>query len=96
MNISNLEALTQKTAIFSINAYQNHISPKKGFSCSHRLLYGGLSCSDYVKDLFLHQDLSQVIGMTRQRFGDCAKASLELRKLKSSSGCIIIPCCVPI
>jgi putative component of membrane protein insertase Oxa1/YidC/SpoIIIJ protein YidD len=96
MNISNLETLTQKGAIFSINAYKKHISPRKGFSCPHRLLHGGPSCSDYVKELFLHQDLVKVMGMTKQRFENCAKASQELQNLKSSSGCIIIPCCFPI
>lgn len=91
-----LNTLTQQTAVFSINAYQKYLSPKKGFQCSHRLLYGGRSCSDYVKELFLEQDLSKIVGMTRQRFTECAKASQELKKLESSSGCIIVPCCLPI
>jgi putative component of membrane protein insertase Oxa1/YidC/SpoIIIJ protein YidD len=94
MNINSLEVLTQKTAFWSIDIYQKHISPRKGFACPHRLYYDGLSCSSYVKELLLHQDLSNVIGLTQKRFYDCAKASQELNK--SSSGCIIIPCCFPI
>lgn len=96
MNVSSLEVLTQKTALWSIDTYQKHISPKKGFACPHRLLHGGLSCSNYVKELLLYQDLSKVIGLTKKRFHDCAKASQKLNKSESSSGCIIIPCCFPI
>nr|WP_298915317.1 membrane protein insertion efficiency factor YidD [uncultured Nostoc sp.] len=36
-------------AIESITAYQKYISPSKGFCCSHRLLHGGDSYSNYVK-----------------------------------------------
>lgn len=96
MNASRLEVLTQRTALWSIDTYQKHISPKKGFSCPHRLLHGGLSCSDQVRELLLHQDLSNAIGLTKKRFHDCAKASQELYRSESSSGCIIIPCCFPV
>lgn len=94
MNASNLEIMTRGSAIYAIDAYRKYISPRKGFSCPHRLLYDGQSCSEYIKDLFLHQDLTRAIAMTRQRFERCTQASHQLQK--SSSGCIVIPCCVPI
>ncbi|WP_206816081.1 membrane protein insertion efficiency factor YidD [Chroococcus sp. FPU101] len=96
MNVSRLEVLTQRTALWSIDTYQKHISPKKGFACPHRLLYGGQSCSNYAKELLLHQDLSNAIGLTKKRFHDCTKASQKLDKSEISGGCIIIPCCFPL
>ncbi|ACK69655.1 conserved hypothetical protein [Gloeothece citriformis PCC 7424] len=95
MTTISLENFVRDCAISSINGYQKHISAKKGFSCPHRLLHGGLSCSDYVKNLFIAQDLSQVVKLSHLRFKDCALASKSLRS-GSSGGCIVVPCCIPI
>ncbi|MBD2384509.1 hypothetical protein H6G32_03605 [Cylindrospermum sp. FACHB-282] len=46
MAISSFEPLAKTVAINSITAYQKYISGAKGFSCPHRLLHGGDSCSD--------------------------------------------------
>ncbi|WP_013325013.1 membrane protein insertion efficiency factor YidD [Gloeothece verrucosa] len=95
MNTISLESLARNGAVWSINGYQKHISPKKGFSCPHRLLHGGLSCSEYVKSVFMDQNLSQVVKMSVERFKDCALASKHLQT-QSSGGCLIVPCCIPI
>lgn len=57
---SSFEAIARSTAIRSINTYQTRISPRKGYSCPHRLLHGGESCSEYVKNLLLEQSLCQL------------------------------------
>lgn len=88
------ESLTQQIAIEAINVYQRYISPYKGFSCPHRMLHGGDSCSKYVKKLLMQQSLSEAIEGSARRFQDCAKASKSLRA-QNSSGCIVIPCCIP-
>ncbi|WP_292844188.1 membrane protein insertion efficiency factor YidD [Nostoc sp. NMS8] len=48
-------------AIDSITAYQKYISPSKGFSCFHRLLHGGDSCSNYVKTLLSEQKIQEAV-----------------------------------
>jgi hypothetical protein len=35
------DAALRQLAVASISGYQKHISPRKGFSCAHRVLYGG-------------------------------------------------------
>jgi putative component of membrane protein insertase Oxa1/YidC/SpoIIIJ protein YidD len=96
MNVSSFEILTQRTALWSIDAYQKYISPRKGFACPHRLLHGGLSCSDYVKELLTHQNLTSAIQSSTRRFRDCALASKALKSEKREGGCIVIPCCIPL
>lgn len=90
-----LNAFTRWTAINSIQLYQQHVSPWKGFSCAHRILYGESSCSEYVKNLLLEPELTSVVQRSVQRFQSCALAAQELR-LKSQGGCIVIPCCIPL
>ncbi|HAZ49213.1 MAG TPA: hypothetical protein DDW76_23430 [Cyanobacteria bacterium UBA11369] len=53
--------------IASIKAYQRYISPHKGFSCAHRLLYGGESCSGYIKGA-AQKGLLQALSSARERF----------------------------
>ena len=33
-------------ALCAIRFYQRHLSPKKGFGCAYRIVYGGCGCSD--------------------------------------------------
>ncbi|MEG3438897.1 membrane protein insertion efficiency factor YidD [Pannus brasiliensis CCIBt3594] len=91
----NVSALTRQTAFRSIEGYQKYISPKKGFSCPHRLLHGGVSCSDYVKERILSDNLGDIVRFSVRRFQDCAKTGRAL-KSSASGGCIIVPCCLPI
>lgn len=94
MYANNVDTFFRSTAVYSISAYQKHLSPHKGFACPHRQLYGGSSCSDYVKALLTHQRIIDVLPMTLRRFHNCALASQNLAK--SEGGCIVIPCCIPI
>ncbi|MDZ8088236.1 MAG: membrane protein insertion efficiency factor YidD [Nostoc sp. DedQUE12b] len=48
-------------AIDSTTAYQKYISPSKEFSCSHRLLHGGDSCSNYIKRMLNEQKLHEAV-----------------------------------
>jgi putative component of membrane protein insertase Oxa1/YidC/SpoIIIJ protein YidD len=48
-------------ATTAIGGYQKYVSPHKGFSCAHRLLYGGESCSQYVKGAIAQNGLSRAI-----------------------------------
>ncbi|MBE9004575.1 membrane protein insertion efficiency factor YidD [Fortiea sp. LEGE XX443] len=93
MTTLSFEPLAKTMAINFITAYQKYISPFKGFSCPHRQLHGGESCSTYIKRMFYEQSLIEVVKSSQQRFQDCVFASKTLTK--NSSGCIVIPCCLP-
>jgi putative component of membrane protein insertase Oxa1/YidC/SpoIIIJ protein YidD len=95
MSLNNFQTLVRQTAVNSISLYQKNLSPKKGFSCPHRLLYQGVSCSDYTKELFMSKRLIDVVPISFNRFRDCALASRALKSQRSQGGCIIIPCCIP-
>jgi putative component of membrane protein insertase Oxa1/YidC/SpoIIIJ protein YidD len=84
MNANTFESFATQAAIAFLNVYRTHISPRKGFSCPHWLLHGDESCSDYVKHILTHQNLSAAIQIAPQRFKAC------------KGGCIVIPCCFPL
>lgn len=96
MTVSTFESYASQMAIASINVYRTHISPRKGFSCPHRLLHENESCSDYAKRVFTEQRLSTALQMTSQRFRDCKAAATMLSLQRAQGGCIVIPCCLPI
>ena len=66
-------------AIASISTYQKYLSPYKGFACAHRVLYGGESCSQYVKRMLGEVGFSQAVTASRQRFADCREANQILK-----------------
>ncbi|PSB00683.1 membrane protein insertion efficiency factor YidD [Merismopedia glauca] len=96
MSDTTIEAFVKHSAIASLNTYQKYLSPHKGFSCPHRLAYGGESCSEYVKQLFIGQDLRTAWQMAPQRFKSCQIAAQNLQKQQISGGCLVIPCCIPL
>jgi putative component of membrane protein insertase Oxa1/YidC/SpoIIIJ protein YidD len=71
-------------AVLAINAYQRYMSPYKGFSCAHRHLYKGDSCSQYVKLVVASESLEDAWVATRIRFQECREANLILRNTGSS------------
>lgn len=77
---SSLDRWLRQVGVQGINAYQQHISPHKGYSCAHRIVHGGDSCSEHVKKLFLSHNLQDTIKYSQQRFRDCAQANLELKQ----------------
>ena len=73
------DSIINGTAIIAIGAYQKYISPKKGFSCAHRLLYGGESCSQYIKRMVVEHGFKSSIPIARLRFAECKVANVILR-----------------
>jgi putative component of membrane protein insertase Oxa1/YidC/SpoIIIJ protein YidD len=90
------ESFATQTALMSLKVYRQHVSPRKGFSCPHRLLHGSDSCSDYVQRVLMEQDLRTAIQMAPQRFKACKAAAQALRAQRAEGGCIVIPCCIPL
>jgi putative component of membrane protein insertase Oxa1/YidC/SpoIIIJ protein YidD len=74
-----LDGSARGAAITCITAYQNHLSPYKGFSCAYRVAYGGESCSAYVKRTVAEQGVGAAMGLAQQRFALCRLAAQELR-----------------
>lgn len=64
-----------KTAIFSIELYQKHISPHKGFCCAYGVYHDDLSCSAYAKDTISDLGVFRSIDKIRTRFKECKEAS---------------------
>lgn len=65
---------------FAIGVYQRYLSPYKGFSCAHRVLNGGQSCSEFCRQLVLADPLHVAWPRMRCRFLACREAALTLNR----------------
>lgn len=72
------ETFVSQILVVLISWYQKHLSPIKGFSCAHRVLHNEESCSQYVKRMFLEQDLLTAVSQSRERFKACSLANQTL------------------
>lgn len=79
MQISLLDSFSRKIGIVAIAGYQKYISPHKGFVCAHRVLYGGESCSTYIKRVISEEGLIVAWGKSHNRFQGCKQANLTLQ-----------------
>ncbi|MBE8988668.1 membrane protein insertion efficiency factor YidD [Nostoc sp. LEGE 12450] len=80
MQISLFDSFTRQVSTVAITGYQKHISPHKGFACAHRILYGGESCSQYIKRVIANEGLKVAFVNSRERFQACKEANHILRK----------------
>ena len=67
-------------AVFLISVYQKVISPVKGFSCAHRHLHGGLSCSEYVKQVVIRKGIASGYADIQSRFVACRSAADKIQR----------------
>ncbi|HLP92045.1 MAG TPA: membrane protein insertion efficiency factor YidD [Nostocaceae cyanobacterium] len=81
------DSLPRKIGVAAITGYQKHFSPHKGFSCAHRLLYGGESCSQYIKRVLATEGFKAALVNSRQRFKACKQANqiLRMRRVRSQN-----------
>ena len=89
------------TGLRAIGWYQRWISPWKGFSCPHRAVHGGASCSGHIAALMRDDalGLGEVWQGSAERFRAChqAAAFLELQGGgRPRMKCYVIPCCFPL
>lgn len=77
-----LSTASRNLAVSLISGYQKFLSPHKGFSCAHRVLYGGESCSQYFKSVVSEDGIFTAISNAKNRFQECryANENLKLRK----------------
>ncbi|MBN3881981.1 MULTISPECIES: membrane protein insertion efficiency factor YidD [unclassified Nostoc] len=85
MQISLFDSFTRQVSTAAITGYQKHISPHKGFACAHRILYGGESCSQYIKRVVAKEGLKAAFVNSRERFQACKQANQILRSQTENS-----------
>ncbi|WNB86402.1 membrane protein insertion efficiency factor YidD [Cellulomonas sp. ATA003] len=76
----------------AIQRYQQRISPRKGWSCAHRVAHGGTSCSAEVRDIVRRRGVVRGVRPTVRRFVACYGAAQLLMASDVQGVC----CCGPI
>ena len=76
----------------AIQRYQQRLSPRKGWSCAHRVAHGGPSCSGAVRDIVRRRGLVRGARPTVLRFVACYQAASLLMASDVRGVC----CCGPI
>lgn len=72
-----------------IAGYQRRVSPRKGWSCAHRVAHGGPSCSAAVRELVARRGVVRAVRPTVARFVACGQAAALLTQTDVSGVC----CC---
>jgi putative component of membrane protein insertase Oxa1/YidC/SpoIIIJ protein YidD len=85
-SLSLLDRSLRSVAIATIAAYQCHLSPRKGYSCAHRIVHGGHSCSESIKNILTDKSLFEATLLARQRFRECNIASMSINNRVAKSG----------
>jgi putative component of membrane protein insertase Oxa1/YidC/SpoIIIJ protein YidD len=75
-----------------IRQYQQRLSPRKGWSCAHRVAHGGDSCSSAVRDIVRRHGVLRGVRPTVRRFAACYAAASLLMASDVRGVC----CCGPI
>ena len=87
--LSLLDSSLRSVVIAVIGGYQRHLSPRKGYSCSHRIVYGSASCSEYVKKTLADKSLFEATLLAKQRFRECNIAyTLSKNRVVKSNGSV--------
>ena len=66
------------TALALIGFYQRRLSPLKGFSCAHRILHKGTSCSSHAVELIGQVGVFGAVSGMWLRFAECRAAYMTL------------------
>jgi putative component of membrane protein insertase Oxa1/YidC/SpoIIIJ protein YidD len=77
--IPSLDLTLSRLLVVLIRGYQRYVSPYKGYSCAHRVKYGGVSCSEYARRAIAETDWQTGLGQMRIRFQTCRAASRSLK-----------------
>ncbi|MDC7120458.1 membrane protein insertion efficiency factor YidD [Cellulomonas fimi] len=72
-----------------IAAYQRRLSPRKGWSCAHRVAHGGDSCSVAVRGFVARRGVVRSVVPTALQFLACYRAAAMLAQSDVSGVC----CC---
>jgi putative component of membrane protein insertase Oxa1/YidC/SpoIIIJ protein YidD len=78
-----VDAAPGRLAVALIGGYKRYLSPRKGFACAHRVLHGGASCSQHVKQVIAAGGLLAGLRALRPRLRACRVAAMILRERHS-------------
>ncbi|WP_432509893.1 membrane protein insertion efficiency factor YidD [Kineococcus sp. SYSU DK001] len=79
----------------AIGWYQRSISPRKGYSCAHRVAHGGDSCSEAVREQVARLGVVRAVPAGALRFLACYRAVALLLPAQTSGVCCIGPVPIP-
>ncbi|RYZ97503.1 MAG: membrane protein insertion efficiency factor YidD [Moraxellaceae bacterium] len=77
--------LGNRTLLTTINGYQRHLSPIKGFKCAAGQLYGDSTCSAVVKQIVQTQGFIQGLPAIQQQIKRCHHAARQIKTDAASS-----------
>ncbi|MCK6210958.1 membrane protein insertion efficiency factor YidD [Georgenia sp. EYE_87] len=78
-----------RAADAAIRGYQQHLSPRKSWSCAHLVAHGGRSCSAAVREIIAARGLVRGAVPTALRFLACYRAAALLAQTDVQGVC----CC---
>lgn len=70
----------------AIGAYQQRISPHKGYRCAYSVTHGGPGCSGAVLSILEENGLFRGWSLIKQRFHNCDSAAKEREERKKRDG----------
>lgn len=76
---TSLSRLSVESTLALIGFYKQRISPHKGFSCAHRVLHHGSSCSSHAVELIQTVGVFGAVAGMRKRFAECRAAAEAIR-----------------
>ncbi|MGL4309865.1 MAG: membrane protein insertion efficiency factor YidD [Paracoccaceae bacterium] len=71
--------MAARAALWAIGQYRRHLSPRKGYGCAHRILFGGQSCSVFADRTITEHGIRRAISQIFARFAACRDAAEKLR-----------------
>jgi putative component of membrane protein insertase Oxa1/YidC/SpoIIIJ protein YidD len=87
--------LPRRAVDVAIARYQRSLSPRKGYSCAHRLAHGGDSCSVAVREEVRRGGVLRALVPSAWRFLACYRAVALLSPMETSGVCCIGPIPIP-
>ena len=80
-----LDKFATVVTLTTLSIYKRCIDPHKHGKCSHRLVHGGLSCSDYIRAVVKKHGAISATPLIKQRYADCRESYFLLKIGRTSS-----------
>lgn len=70
--------VTSSVGVALIEAYQRHLSPRKGFRCAYGVMHGNGTCSSIGKRIMRDQGILKFLQLMPRQFAACRTAAITL------------------
>jgi putative component of membrane protein insertase Oxa1/YidC/SpoIIIJ protein YidD len=77
--IPTIDKFATVVTLTTLGIYKQYIDPHKHGKCSHRLVHGGLSCSDYIRGVVKEHGAIAATPFIKQRYADCRESYFLLK-----------------